>query len=53
MSHVKHQGNKPAHILATYAKEVKNSDNYVTWIVENPNLIELAITNDVMNLSSS
>ena len=50
---MKRQGNKSAHILAKYAKEVENSDNYVTWIVENPHLIELAITNDVMNLSSS
>ena len=53
MSHVKHQGNKSVHILAKYAKVVKNNDNIVTWIEENPPLIELAITHDVMNLSFS
>ena len=28
--HMKCQGNKPAHILAKYAKEVENNDNCVT-----------------------
>ena len=53
MSHVKHQGNKPAHILTKYTKEIKNRDNYVTWIEKNPHLIELAVTHDIMNLSYS
>lgn len=51
MSHVKRQGNKSAHILAKYAIAVENNDNIVTWIKENPPLIELAITHDIMNLS--
>ena len=53
VSHVKHQGNIPAHILEKYVNDVDNSDNYVMWIEENPSLIELAITHDVLNLSSS
>ena len=53
VSHVKHQGNIPAHILAKYVNDVDNCDNYVMWIEENPSLIELAITHDVLNLSSS
>lgn len=52
MSHVKCQGSKPTHILAKYANEVENSDNYVIWVEENPLPIGLAITHDVMNLSS-
>ena len=53
MSHVKHRGNRSTHILAKYAKVVENNDNIVTWIGENPPLIELAITDDVMVLSFS
>ena len=53
VSHVKCQGNKPAHLLAKFAKEIDNIDNYVTWIEVNPSLIELAITHDVLNLSLS
>ena len=53
MSHVKHRGNRSTHILAKYAKVVENNDNIVTWIGENPPLIELAITHDVMDLSFS
>ena len=53
MSYVKHQGNKPTHLLAKFAKEIDNIDNYVTWIEENPSLIESAIIHDVLNLFSS
>ena len=54
LSHVKHQNNKPAHILAKYAKEIDNNDSYyVAWIEEIPLLIKSAITHNVMNLSSS
>ena len=37
--HVKRQGNRPAHLLAQYAK---NIDGYVTWIEEFPTIIESA-----------
>ena len=50
---MRHESNKPAHILAKQAKDIVNSDNFVTWIKENPSLIESAITHDVLNLSSS
>ena len=53
VSHVRRQGNKPAHILAKHAKDIVNDDIFVTWIKENPSLIESAITHDVLNLSSS
>ena len=50
---VRHQGNKPAYILTKQAKDIVNSDNFVTWIKENPYLIESAITQGVLNLSLS
>ena len=53
VSHVKRQGNRSAHILAYYAKEVLNRSNYVTWIEENPMLIKSALAQDILNLSSS
>ena len=53
VSYVKHQGNKLAHLLAKFAKEIDNIDNYVTWIEKNSSLIESAIAHDVLNLSSS
>ena len=53
VSQVKQQGNRSTHILTSYAKEVLNRDNYVTWIEENQTLIKLALAQDVLNLSSS
>jgi len=53
VSHVKRQDNKSAYLLAKFAKEIDNIHSYVTWIEENPSLIESAITHDVLNLSSS
>ena len=53
VSHVRRQGNMPAHILAKHAKDIVNSDNFITWIEENSLLIESAIAHDVLNLSSS
>ena len=38
------------HILAQYAKNVVS---YVTWIEETPSIIELALAQDVLFLSSS
>ena len=53
VSHVKQQGNRPAHLLAKHAKELDSFYNYVIWIEENPSLIESVISHDVMNLSST
>ena len=53
VSHVRRQGNKSTHILAKHAKDIVNSDNFVTCIEENSSLIESAITHDVLNLSLS
>ena len=53
VSQVRCQDNQLAYILAKHAKDIVNSDNFVTWIKENPSLIKLAITHDVLNLSSS
>ena len=53
VSYVMRQGNRLEHILASYAKEVLNSDNYVILIEENPTLIKWALSQDVSNLSSS
>ena len=50
VSHVRWQDYRPAHILAKYAKDIINSDNFVTWIKENPSLIESVIIHDVLNL---
>ena len=44
-SHVRH-GNKPAHLLAKYAKGI---DDFCSWIKENPYFIEQAFINDVIS----
>ena len=49
VSHVKRSGNRPAHILAQYARDL---DSYVTWIEENSVFLEFALAHDVLNLSS-
>ena len=41
--HVKREGNRPAHILAQYAKHV---GDFVVWLEETPNLIEDACSRD-------
>ena len=50
ISHVKWDGNRPAHLLAQYAKYL---NSYQTWIEENPNIVELVLAHDVLCLSSS
>ena len=49
ISHVKQAGNKPAHILAQYAKGL---DSYVAWIKKNLVIIESALAHNIRNLSS-
>lgn len=49
-SHVRREGNKLAHNLAQYAKGL---DSYVTWVEEDPIIIELALAPNVLNLFSS
>lgn len=43
-THVKREGNRPAHILAQFAKQI---GDFVVWLEETPNLIEYACTQDV------
>ena len=50
ISHVKRDSNRPAHLLAQYAKYL---DSYQSRIEENPNMVELALAHDVLCLFSS
>lgn len=50
VSHVRHSGNKPAPILAQNAKDISS---FLTWVEEDPTVIESALAQDVLNLSSS
>ena len=43
-THVGRQGNKPAHLLAKYAKSI---DNTLVWIEETPCVIKQALIHDV------
>ena len=43
ITHIKRQGNVPAHLLAQYAKDV---EDYVAWLEEYPSLIEHACMHD-------
>ena len=47
VSHIKRQGNVPAHLLAQYAQHV---GDYVAWLEECPSLIEHACAQDKCNL---
>ena len=44
VSHTHRDKNVPAHLLAKYAL----GKHYVTWIEENPSLLEYIISNDVI-----
>ena len=48
ISHVRRQGNKPAHILAKYALGINES---VVWIEETPCCIEQALIQDCATVS--
>ena len=50
VSHVRRGGNKPVHILAQYVEGISNS---VTWVEGDPIVIESALAQDILNLSSS
>ena len=45
-SHVRRQGNKPAHLLAKHAQSIVD---FTTWIEENPYFIEQALIHDVFS----
>ena len=47
-SHVRRQGNKPAHLLAKYAQGI---DDFSVWLEEGPCLIIQALLQDVNNAS--
>ena len=50
VNHVKRDGNGLACTVAQYAK---NIFDYVTWIEENPCMIESSLARDVLSLSPS
>ena len=47
-SHIRREGNRPAHLLAKY---VKGIDDYCTWIEEFPCFLEHALIHDVTFIS--
>ena len=49
-SHVKRQGNVPAHMLAQHAKE---TEDYVVWLEECPSFLEHACAHDISVVSHS
>ena len=49
VSHIKRQGNVPAHIPAQHAQHV---GDYVAWLEECPSLIEHACAQDKFNILS-
>ena len=49
MSHVKRQGNAPAHLLAQHALHVVD---YNAWLEECPSFIEHACAHDVIQIST-
>ena len=48
-SHVRRQGNRPAHLQARHALGIVD---YVTWIEENPCFLEQALDHDVISFSN-
>ena len=49
-SHVRRQGNRPAHLLAKHASDVAD---FTAWIEENPCFLEQALIHDVLSSFSS
>ena len=43
ISHIKRQGNKPAHLLTKYALGI---DDYMTWMEEHPCFLQEALFHD-------
>ena len=44
-SHIRRQGNRPAHLLAKHALDITN---FSVWVEENPYFIEQALNHDVL-----
>ena len=49
-SHTKRQRNVPANLLAQHAA---NIENYIAWLEEYPNHVELACTHDVSSFKNN
>ena len=49
-SHVRRQGNKPAHLLA---KHVKGIVDFSTWLEENPCFLEQTLLHDVISIANN
>ena len=49
-SHVRRQGNRPAHLLAKYAL---GTVDFTVWIEDNPCFLEQALIHDIMSFSHS
>ncbi|XP_065616449.1 uncharacterized protein LOC136061925 [Quercus suber] len=47
-SHIRRQGNKPAHLLAKHALSIVD---FIAWIEENPSFLAQALNHDVLFLS--
>ena len=47
-SYIRCKGNRPAHLLAKYAKGI---DDYCTWIEESPGFLKHALIHDVASIS--
>ena len=45
-SHIRRDGNKPAHILAQHAQFVSD---FVAWVEETPSFLEIVIGSDIPN----
>ena len=44
ISYVRREGNQSTHILIQFVKQI---DNYVTWIEQNPNIIKSNVAQDI------
>ena len=49
-SHVRHQGNRPVHLLAKHTKGIVD---FFTWLEESPYFLEQTLSNDILSFASS